>query len=163
MEKLSQLRTVRLIGLDRITDLDMLLSVPHLEYIVLDRMVGVDNIETLFTIPTLKSLMIAICPRLASRGSIHIDLKLARKIEYIQIADSGLVDAPEVSSIPESLKFLNFSGNKLTSFLAFRNIPLGVRVYLFGNPIAGKPGASNIVMDIRKFLSEVPREYQETY
>ena len=100
---------------------------------------------------------------MAKHGQIEADLRYAQKLEYLQIADSGLVAPPVLSSIPKSLKYLNLSGNRLSSFMPYEQLPSRIRVYLFGNPIANKSTPANIGMDMGKFTSEVPVEFLETY
>jgi Leucine-rich repeat (LRR) protein len=163
LENLRQLRSVTLIALDSLTELSALLYIANLEVIVLDAMIAIRDIDSLFAISTLKSIIIRSCPGLADERSISIDLRNLPRIKYLQIADSGLRSPPVISSIPKSLQYLNLSGNRLTSFDPFEGIPTRVKIYLFGNPIKGKPKTSNIVMDIERFIYEVPVEYQATY
>jgi hypothetical protein len=163
LELVPNLKRVRLIGLSRFVDVGMFLFLPHIESIVLDRLLSIGNIDSLFTIPTLRSLIVAICPMLSTSGPIKADLRFAKKLEYLQIADSDLVEAPLLSSIPESLKYVNLSGNRLTSVSPFAALPQRIRLYLFGNPMDDSSMSPNVVMSMRDFVSEVPRDYLWTY
>lgn len=163
LEKLPNLKSISLIGLPDLQDISFLQFCNGLETVIIDSCSKLVNIDSLFSIPTIKSIMIRGCPRLGLNDEILLDLKRMDNLVYLQIADSNITAVQIKDNIPNSLKYLNLSGNKMKKAEFVDSIPEHVWISLFGNPLIVKPSKKNVYMNINDFLANTPVEYLQTY
>jgi hypothetical protein len=163
LEKLKELKNIKLIGLPNLDNVSFLLLCNGLESITIDACTKIVDINGLFKLPFLKSIIIRSCLGLARVKEIDVDLQYLNKIEYIQLADCGIRSSINFHNIPKSLKYLNISYNKFESYDFISSISTNIQIYLFGNPISKLPQRKNIFLDINDLFKNVPIKYLGTY